>query len=79
LEWFLKDSNNSHSIYEVKMSNSDAENEDQISPPEAVEFTLKKPYEKPELRYERVFETMALSCGKTGPTNFACRTNRNAS
>lgn len=39
----------------------------------------KRPYEKPEMRYERIFETMALSCGKTGPTNFACRTNRNAS
>lgn len=24
----------------------------------------KKPYQKPEFRYERVFETMALSCGK---------------
>jgi len=30
----------------------------------------KKPYSKPEFRYERVFETMALACGKTqmGPT-----------
>jgi hypothetical protein len=25
----------------------------------------KKPYRKPEFRYERVFETMALACGKT--------------
>jgi len=25
----------------------------------------KKPYSKPEFRYERVFETMALACGKT--------------
>lgn len=24
----------------------------------------KKPYRKPEFRYERVFETMALACGK---------------
>ncbi len=29
----------------------------------------KKPYQKPAFRYERVFETMALRCGKmqTGP------------
>jgi len=26
----------------------------------------KKPYEKPGFRYERVFETQALSCGKIG-------------
>jgi hypothetical protein len=25
----------------------------------------KKPYQKPAFRYERVFEIMALSCGKT--------------
>lgn len=24
----------------------------------------KKPYKKPEFRYERVFETMALACAK---------------
>jgi hypothetical protein len=26
----------------------------------------KKPYHKPEFRFERVFETMALACAKTG-------------
>ena len=26
----------------------------------------KKPYEKPGFRYEQVFVTSALSCGKTG-------------
>jgi len=36
----------------------------------------KKPYQKPEFRYERVFETMALSCGKISPTEFQCRFNR---
>ena len=25
----------------------------------------KKPYQKPAFRYERVFETLALACGKT--------------
>lgn len=30
----------------------------------------RKPYQKPAFRFERVFETMALACGKiqTGPT-----------
>lgn len=36
----------------------------------------KKPYHKPSFRYERVFETMALSCGKINPTEFQCRFNR---
>jgi hypothetical protein len=36
----------------------------------------KKPYQKPSFRYERVFETMALSCGKVHPTQFQCRFNR---
>jgi hypothetical protein len=39
----------------------------------------KKPYQKPEFRYERVFETMALSCGKINPTDLQCRFNRKAS
>lgn len=36
----------------------------------------KKPYEKPSFRYEKVFETMALACGKVHPTQFQCRFNR---
>ena len=39
----------------------------------------KKPYKKPEFRHERVFETMALSCGKVSPTEFQCRFNRKSS
>jgi hypothetical protein len=39
----------------------------------------KKPYQKPEFRFERVFETMALSCGKISPTEFQCRFNRKTS
>jgi hypothetical protein len=41
--------------------------------------TPKKRYQDPAFRYERVFETMALSCGKVEPTNFQCKFNRNAS
>ncbi len=39
----------------------------------------KKPYQEPSFRHERVFETMALACGKIDPTNFECRFHRNAS
>jgi hypothetical protein len=32
----------------------------------------KKPYEKPSFRYEQVFVTTALSCGKIGGTGGGC-------
>jgi len=39
----------------------------------------KKKYEKPAFRFERVFETMALTCGKIGAVEFQCRFNRKTS
>jgi hypothetical protein len=39
----------------------------------------RKPYCKPSFRYEQVFETMALQCGKTGPVGGACSAVRMAS
>lgn len=36
----------------------------------------RRKYEKPSFRFERVFETMALACGKISPTEFQCRFNR---
>ena len=39
----------------------------------------KKPYTKPAFRFERVFETQALSCGKVSPTQSHCRLNRKTS
>jgi hypothetical protein len=39
----------------------------------------KKPYQEPTFRYERVFETMALSCGKVNATEFQCRFHRMSS
>ena len=39
----------------------------------------KKPYLKPEFRYERAFETMALACGKIRATQTLCRFNRKSS
>lgn len=41
--------------------------------------TAKKPYRKPEFRYERVFETLALSCGKLQGSQGQCRFNRKSS
>lgn len=39
----------------------------------------KKPYHKPSFRDERVFETMALACGKTNPQSLQCSLNRKTS
>lgn len=36
----------------------------------------KRLYEKPAFQYEKVFETMALACGKISPTQRQCRFNR---
>jgi hypothetical protein len=41
--------------------------------------TAKKPYQEPAFRHERVFETMALSCGKVNATEFLCRNHRMSS
>jgi hypothetical protein len=46
---------------------------------EGAEPGAKKPYVKPEFRYEKVFETMALSCGKVWGTQGACHFNRHTS
>jgi hypothetical protein len=39
----------------------------------------KKPYTTPSFRYESVFETSALSCGKMQGTQGACNLNRKVS
>ncbi|MFL6301264.1 MAG: hypothetical protein ACJ71N_11740 [Terriglobales bacterium] len=36
----------------------------------------KKPYKKPAFQHEKVFETMALACGKISGTQASCRANR---
>jgi hypothetical protein len=41
--------------------------------------TGKKPYKKPEFRLEKVFETMALACGKLQSTVAQCRHRRRSS
>jgi len=44
-----------------------------------IEHGSKKPYQKPALRYERVFETSALTCGKVQTTQSGCHQNRKTS
>jgi hypothetical protein len=39
----------------------------------------KKPYCKPPVRYERVFEVQALTCGKVNATQWSCNHNRKGS
>jgi hypothetical protein len=39
----------------------------------------RKPYQKPQFRFERVFETMALACGKVSPTQKHCQFIRKSS
>jgi hypothetical protein len=36
----------------------------------------KRPYCKPNFQHEKVFETMALACGKLSHTQAQCRFNR---
>jgi hypothetical protein len=39
----------------------------------------KKLYQKPAFRHERVFETLALACGKIGATIPSCQFSRKTS
>jgi hypothetical protein len=34
----------------------------------------RRPYQKPAFKFEKVFETMALGCGKIGGTGGICNT-----
>ena len=40
------------------------------------EVSKKKPYTKPAFRFERVFETQALSCGKIFASQGSCKFNQ---
>jgi hypothetical protein len=50
-----------------------------VTPNGGANNTAKRPYVKPTVRYERVFETMALSCGKVQSTQGSCHFNRRTS
>jgi hypothetical protein len=41
--------------------------------------SVKKNYAKPAFRYERAFETAALSCGKISPNERQCQFNKKTS
>jgi hypothetical protein len=49
------------------------------SPENASTPSVKKPYEKPSFRYEKVFVTTALSCGKISSTQSSCIGSQSAS
>jgi len=57
---------------------SESKNSDQAKIPGAAEprDDARKPYVKPAFRHEKVFETMALACGKINITQNQCRSNR---
>jgi hypothetical protein len=40
---------------------------------------VRRPYQKPAVRHERVFETRALVCGKVNTTQQQCHSNRKTS
>jgi hypothetical protein len=58
-----------------------SDSEKRKGPASAFEPALrpKRPYHKPTVRYERVFEVQALTCGKVQTTQGSCHSNRRTS
>jgi hypothetical protein len=50
-----------------------------VHPKADAERNPKKPYHKPTVRCERVFEVRALTCGKQQTTQGSCHYNRRTS
>jgi hypothetical protein len=48
---------------------------DETTAQSEIQRPVKKLYRKPEFRFERVFETRALSCGKIATTQGQCALN----
>jgi hypothetical protein len=65
---------NRHKLREVRMNES--EKTKGLTSPCEPKPRPRKPYHKPEVRYERVFEVQALVCGKVQTTQFGCHYNR---
>jgi hypothetical protein len=59
------------------MSSEEEKNSRNVQP--SSDHTAKRPYNKPVVRYERVFETSALTCGKVQTTQSGCHQNRKTS
>ena len=57
-------------------TNNQSDRHSQTPKDEKPEAVAKKPYRKPAFRYEQVFETMALACGKVNATQAQCRFNQ---
>jgi hypothetical protein len=62
----------------IPVNTSSRDQKQRVTPADAT-ATAKKPYVKPAVRFERVFETMALSCGKVQSTQHSCHFNRKTS
>ena len=45
-------------------------------PDDSTSMPSKQRYQKPSFRREKVFETMALACGKISNTQASCHSNR---
>lgn len=58
------------------MSNFPQEPKDRQSATDEAKSSTRRPYVKPQVRHERVFETQALSCGKVNPVVGTCSLNR---
>ena len=61
------------------MNTSITEKKQQTAPASEAKGATKKLYVKPTVRHERIFETMALSCGKVQSTQGSCHHNRRTS
>ncbi len=55
------------------------EDTDRHATPLDEQKTARKPYRKPAVRHQPVFETSALTCGKAQTTQGQCANNRGAS
>jgi hypothetical protein len=61
------------------VNSTDSQEQQQPTVQDEAKIVTKRPYVKPIVRYERVFETMALSCGKVSATQGGCHFNRKSS
>jgi hypothetical protein len=61
------------------VNTNSTDQKERTSPATETKGSTKKPYVKPMVRHERVFETMALSCGKVQSTQGSCHHNRRTS
>jgi hypothetical protein len=55
------------------------EDTDRRASPLEGQQAVRKPYQKPEVRHEQVFETRALTCGKVQVTQSGCHFERKVS